>query len=73
MVAGASGSKVVAGTKKTAMPARKRHVLAIGVMAEASSTESQKSSPHVLAAPDSLFGQHVDAGASRLVSSSLVA
>jgi hypothetical protein len=44
--AGASGSKVVAGTKKIAVPALKRHVPAIGVMVEATSAESWESSPH---------------------------
>jgi hypothetical protein len=34
----ASGSKVVAGTKKTTVPAWKCRIPAIGVMAEASST-----------------------------------
>jgi hypothetical protein len=54
-VAGAFGSKVVASTKKTTMPAQKRRVPTIGVMAVASWTELQESSPHVLAAGDSLL------------------
>jgi hypothetical protein len=53
-VAGAFESKVAASTKKTVMPARKRRVPAIDVMAEASSTESQESSPHGPATRDSL-------------------
>jgi hypothetical protein len=36
------------------MLARKRRIPAIGVMAEASSTESQESSPHGQIAPDSM-------------------
>jgi hypothetical protein len=51
----ASGSKVVAGTKKIVVPARKRCVPAIGVMAEASLTESQESSPHGQAARDLVY------------------
>jgi hypothetical protein len=51
---GASGSKVVVDTKKTTMLARKRRIPAIGVMAEASSSESQVSSPHGQTAPDSM-------------------
>jgi hypothetical protein len=43
---GASSTKVVAVTKKTVVPAQKRCIPTIGVMAEASSTESQESSPH---------------------------
>jgi hypothetical protein len=54
MVAWVSGSKVVADAKKIVMPAPKCHVPAIGVMAEASSTESQESLPHGQAAWDSL-------------------
>jgi hypothetical protein len=50
----ASGSKVVVGTKKTMMLAQKRRIPAIGVMAEASSTESQESSPHGQIALDSM-------------------
>jgi hypothetical protein len=54
-VAGASGSKVVPGTKKTVMPARKCYIPAIGVMAEVSLTESQESSPHGQVTRDSLL------------------
>jgi hypothetical protein len=54
-VAGAFASKVMVGTKKTTMPAQKRRVPAIGVMVVASWTESHESSPHVLAAGDSLL------------------
>jgi hypothetical protein len=41
--------------KKNAMPAQKRCVPAIGVIAEASSTESQETSCHGLEARDSLM------------------
>jgi hypothetical protein len=40
--------------KKVVMPTQKCHIPAIGVMAEVSSIESQESSPHSLAAQDSL-------------------
>jgi hypothetical protein len=46
-VARAFGSKVAVNMKKTVMPARKRRVPSISVMAEACSTKSQESSPHV--------------------------
>jgi hypothetical protein len=44
--AGAYGSKVVVGMKKTTVPARKHRVPAIGIMVEASSVKSQESLPH---------------------------
>jgi hypothetical protein len=53
-VAVVSESKVATGMKRTAMPTRKPRVPAFGVMVEASSTESQESSPHGLTAQDSL-------------------
>jgi hypothetical protein len=55
MVPGASGSKVVATTRKIVVPAQKHRVPAIGVMVEASSTESQESSPHSQTARDSIL------------------
>jgi hypothetical protein len=53
VAASASGSKGVASAKKMVMPIRKHHVPATGVMAVASSEESQESSPHGRAARDS--------------------
>jgi hypothetical protein len=50
---GASGSKGAVGAKKTALAIHKRRVPSIGVMAAASSEESQESSPHSRVAQDS--------------------
>jgi hypothetical protein len=53
--AGALGSKVVAATRKTVVPAQKHSVPAIGLMVEASSTKSHESSPHSQTAQDSIL------------------
>jgi hypothetical protein len=51
---GASGSKVVAGVKKVAVPAWKCRIPTMHILVEASSAESHESSPHGQTPRDSL-------------------